>query len=249
MEKMDILETDADRQQRRNMSCAVLLSFSPFFLASAAYFYLSTFDLPPSIILAGVKSAPTLLLAVTVLGWNGCQSVPGVVGGLVFSALGDFCLVWPQFFLYGMAAFAMAHLLYSLTFLSSRYEKHSSSSCMYNIYKVLLAIGLSFFMYLYPFLQKKPNSKVLVPAVGVYVALITMMGILAVRTRHLITLLGSLFFIVSDMCLSLRQFIIPPVKLSETVVMLTYYLAQLLISVGDVMAVENKNDFAKWKTS
>ncbi|XP_061829452.1 lysoplasmalogenase TMEM86B-like [Nerophis lumbriciformis] len=102
---MDILETDADKQQKRNMSCAVLLSFSPFFLASATYFYLSTLDLPPSIMLAGVKSAPTLLLAVTVLGWNGCQVVPGVVGGLVFSAIGDFCLVWDQFFLYGKSLF------------------------------------------------------------------------------------------------------------------------------------------------
>ncbi|XP_061892918.1 lysoplasmalogenase TMEM86B-like [Entelurus aequoreus] len=246
---MDILETDAYyRRQRRNMSCAVLLSFSPFLLASAAFFYLSTpHSQPPSVLLACVKSAPALLLAAAVLSRNGGA---GVAGGLVLSAGGDFCLVWPQFFLHGMAAFAVAHLLYSLTFLSSRYEKHSSSSCMFLIYLVLLATGSSFFIYLYPFLQKQPNSDVQVPAVGVYVGLITLMGILAVRTCRPITLLGSLSFIVSDISLALLQFkVIPPVEHGQTVVMVTYYLAQLLISVGDVMAVEKENDFAKWKRS
>ncbi|XP_061740700.1 lysoplasmalogenase [Nerophis ophidion] len=245
---MDILETEAYyRRQRRKMSCAVLLSFCPFLLACAAFFYLSTPRSPPSVLMATAKSAPALLLAAAVLTWNGRASV---AGGLIFSAGGDFCLVWPHLFLHGMVAFAVAHLLYSLTFLSSRYEKHSSSSCMFLIYLLLLATGAAFFIHLYPFLQKDANPGVLVPGVGVYVVLITLMGILAVRTRHPITVLGSLSFIVSDMSLALLQFkVIPPVEDGHTVVMVTYYLAQLLIGVGDVMAVEQEDDFAKWKRS
>lgn len=84
-----------------NQSCALFLSLLPVFLSAALYFYLWTPDSPPSIMSAGVKSAPVLLLAAVVLSWNGGQSVLGVVGGLVFSAVGDCCLVWPELFLHG----------------------------------------------------------------------------------------------------------------------------------------------------
>ncbi|XP_070780093.1 lysoplasmalogenase [Enoplosus armatus] len=248
---MDILETDAyDRRQRRNMSCALLFSLLPFFLSTAVYFYLWTPDLPASITSAGVKSAPTLLLAAVVLSWNGCQSVLGVVGGLLFSAVGDCCLVWPELFLHGMGAFAVAHLLYSLTFLSSRYAAHVSSSWTRFLYLILFMVGGGFYIYLYPFLQKAPNSDLLVPGVGIYIVLITLMGALAIRTRHATTLSGSLFFMVSDLSLALQVFkVTAPMEHGHIIVMVTYYLAQLLIAVGDIKAVENKDDFAKWKRS
>ncbi|KAM6966019.1 lysoplasmalogenase [Tautogolabrus adspersus] len=248
---MDILETAAyDRRQRRNMSCTLLFSLLPFFLSAALYFYLWTPDAPASIMAAGVKSAPTLLLAAVVLSWNGGQSVLGVVGGLVFSALGDWCLVWPELFLHGMGAFAVAHLLYSLTFLSSRYSHESSSSCNRFLYLILFLTGGGFYIYMYPFLQKAPDSEFLVPGVGAYIFLITLMGMLAIRTRHTAVLLGSLIFMVSDVSLALQVFkAIPPVEHGQLVVMVTYYLAQLLIAVGDVRSARNKEDFAKWKRS
>lgn len=59
---------------------------------------------------AGVKSAPVLLLAAAVLSWNGGQSVLGVVGGLVFSAVGDCCLVWPELFLHGKCCWCMSSI-------------------------------------------------------------------------------------------------------------------------------------------
>lgn len=149
-----------------------------------------------------------------------------------------------------MGAFAVAHLLYSLTFLSSRYATHSSSSLARVVYLILVIVGGGFYIYLYPFLQKVPNSDLLVPAVGVYVFLITMMGTLAVRTQRPATLFGSLMFIVSDVALALQTFkVTAPLEHGNTVVMVTYYLAQLLIAVGDVRAVENKDNFSKWKRS
>ncbi|XP_030264509.1 lysoplasmalogenase [Sparus aurata] len=248
---MDILETDAyDRRQRRNTSCALFFSLLPFFLSTALYFYLWTPDIPSSITNAGVKSAPALLLAAAVLSWNGGQSVLGVVGGLVFSAVGDFCLVWPELFLHGMGAFAVAHLLYSFTFLSSRYTAYSSSSWTRFLYLILFLFGGAFYIYLYPFLQKAPNSDLLVPGVGVYILLIVVMGTLAIRTGRTSTLLGSLIFMVSDLSLALQVFkVTAPMEHGHLVVMVTYYLAQLLIAVGDVRAVESKDDFAKWKRS
>ncbi|XP_029364919.1 lysoplasmalogenase [Echeneis naucrates] len=248
---MDILETDAyDRRQRRNMTCALLFSLLPFFLSTAVYFYLWTPDSPASIMSAGVKSAPILLLAAVVLSWNRGQSILGVAGGLLFSAVGDCCLIWDELFLYGMGAFAVAHLIYSFAFLSDRYATHSSSSCIRFLYLIQFMIGGGFYIYLYPFLQKEQHSDMLVPAVGVYVFLIVLMSVLAIRTRQTATLFGSLLFIVSDTSLALQVFkVIVPMKHGHAIVMVTYYLAQLLIAVGDVKAMENKDDFAKWKSS
>jgi len=250
---MDILETDAyDRRQRRNTSCALLLSLSPFFVAAAAYFCLWTPGAPASATAAGVKAAPTVLLALAVLSWNGGRSVLGAAGGLLLSAVGDCCLVWPELFLHGMAAFAVAHLMYSVTFLSSRYATNSSSSSSWArlLYAVLAALGGGFYVYLYPFLQKAPNSDLLTPAVGAYAALLVLMASLAIRTGRAATLLGGLVFMVSDMALSLQVFnVTAPMEHGNAIVMVTYYLAQLLIAVGDVRAVENKEDFSKWKRS
>ncbi len=111
-------------------------------------------------------------------------------------------------------------------------------------------MGGGFYIYLYPFLQKDPKSEMLVPAVGIYCFLITLMGTLAIRTRNTPTILGSLCFMVSDMSLSMQLFkVTAPIKPDHTFVMVTYYLAQLLIAVGDVKAVEDKDDISKWKRS
>lgn len=248
---MDILETHAyDRRQKRNTSCALFVSLSPFFLATALFFYLWTPEIPASITSAGVKAAPVLLLAVIVLSWSGGQSVLGVAGGLVFSAVGDCCLVWPEYFLHGMGAFAVAHLLYSVSFLTGRYATYSSSSWSRFLYLILLVAAGGFYTFLYPFLKKDPRADILVPAVGVYIALITLMGALAIRTRRMLTLLGSLSFMLSDMSLALQAFnVMSPIKQGNIVVMVTYYLAQLLIAVGDIKATETKDDFSKWKRS
>lgn len=151
----------------------------------------------------------------------------------------------------GMGAFAVAHLLYSFSFLTSRYAAYSSSSWSRFLYLILLVIAGGFYTYLYPFLKKDPESDILVPAVGVYVALITLMGALAVRTRRTLTLLGSLSFMLSDMLLALQVFkVMPPMKQGNIFVMVTYYLAQLLIAVGDIKATETmEEDFSKWKRS
>lgn len=149
-----------------------------------------------------------------------------------------------------MGAFAVAHLLYSLTFLSGRYATYSSSSWTRLVYLLLVVTGGVFYVYLFPFLRRAPDSDLLTPGVGIYVILITVMGVLAIRTRRMVTLLGSLIFVVSDVCLALQVFkVLPPMQHGQLVVMVTYYLAQLLIAVGDIKAVENKDEFSKWKRS
>ncbi|XP_041940901.1 lysoplasmalogenase [Alosa sapidissima] len=250
---MDILETHAyDSRKRRNASCVLFLSLFPFFLSAAAYFYLWLPDPSPSVVSAAAKSAPVICLALVVLTNNGMGSLLGVAGGLLFSAGGDICLIWPELFLHGMGSFAAAHLLYSLCFLTERYTYFSSSSTFfYVLYLLLWLLGGGVYIHLLPYLQKVPDAAVLTPGVGVYVLLIVIMATLALRTRRPLTLLGSLVFMVSDMCLALQHFgVIPPHEYGQHVVMATYYLAQLLIAVSDVRAKADENDeFKKWKRS
>lgn len=249
---MDILETDAyDRRQRRNTSCVLFLSLIPFFLSTAAYFYLWIPDTSASLLAAGVKTTPALLLALLVMSHNGGQSLLGVTGGLVFSAVGDCCLIWPELFLHGMASFALAHVLYSLTFLSARYSTPSPSSPWSLVfYPLIWLLGGGVYAYLFPFLQETPDAAILTPGVGIYVLLIVLMATLAFRTRRALTFLGSLIFMASDLTLALQLFkVTEPTDQGRTIVMTTYYVAQLLIAVGDIKAAESTDDFAKWKRS
>ncbi|KAL0993507.1 hypothetical protein UPYG_G00108920 [Umbra pygmaea] len=249
---MDILETAAlDRRQRRNTYCVLFISLSPFFLSSAVYFYLWLPDSSPSVVAAALKATPVISLALLVLSYKGGRSLFEVAGGLILSAGGDFCLIWPELFIHGMASFALAHLLYSLTFLSSRYSTTSTSSYFVSFcYLFLLVLGLVVYAYLYPFLQKMPEAAVLTPGVGVYMGLLVAMASLAVRTRRPLVMLGSLIFMASDLTLSLQTFkVMENLVHGKHIVMTTYYLAQLLIAVGDIKAVEGGDEFAKWKMS
>uniref|UniRef100_A0A3Q1BIF2 lysoplasmalogenase n=1 Tax=Amphiprion ocellaris TaxID=80972 RepID=A0A3Q1BIF2_AMPOC len=201
---------------------SLFFSLVPFFLSTAAYFYLWIPDSPPSIMSAGVKSAPDIL---------------GVVGGMIFSAVGNGCLTWPELFLYGLGAFAVAHLLYSVSFLSSRYTSYSSSgsSCwIHLLYLIVLIAGVGFHIFLYPFLCGDLYRLAL-----------------AIRTQHMPTLLGGLIFMGSDVSLALQVFKVVEntQQHGNIIVMVTYYLAQLLIAVGDMKAVKDKDDFSKWKRS
>ncbi|XP_028824412.1 lysoplasmalogenase [Denticeps clupeoides] len=249
---MDILETHAyDRRQRRNMSCVLFLSLLPFFLLAAVYFYFWVPVQSPSVLAAASKCAPVLSLALLVLSYNGGPSLLGVAGGLLFSAGGDICLIWPELFLHGMASFSIAHLLYSASFLSEKYHSHSSSSIAFILYFILWTVGIGAYVYLLPFLQRQPDSAIVTPAAGVYGVLLTIMGTLAVRSHRPLTMLGGLAFQASDLILSLQHFgVTGHVEYGEEAVMAMYYLAQLLIAVGDVIVrTDQLDEFKKSKRS
>ncbi|XP_051742826.1 lysoplasmalogenase [Ctenopharyngodon idella] len=249
---MDILETSAyDRRQRRNTCCVLFLHLLPFFASCTIYFYLWIPDSAPSLLAAGIKAAPILSLVFLVFSYNGGRSLMGVAGGLLLSAGGDVCLIWPELFIHGMGCFALAHLLYSVTFLSSRYSATSSSYSFFFFYLILWLIGGGLYVYLVPFLQLDTEADVLVPAIGGYVLLIVIMATLAARTRRPLILLGSLVFMASDLTIALTKFNVVDLEYKRHIIMTTYYLAQLMIALGDVKAVleEDADDIHKWKRS
>lgn len=151
-----------------------------------------------------------------------------------------------------MIAFAVAHMLYSITFMTGSYAERSSSSpsSLWFLYLIMFIFGGGFYYYLYAFIRKVEDGDKLVPAVAVYIFLIVLMASLAIRTRKVLTVLGSVSFVVSDITLALQVFkVIASTINGEYVIMSTYYLAQILIALGDIKASETKDDFSKWKRS
>ncbi|KAI7803785.1 lysoplasmalogenase [Triplophysa rosa] len=250
--EMDILETsEYDRRQRRNTSCVLFLYLLPFFASCTIYFYLWIPDSAPSLMAAGIKAAPVLSLALLVFIYNGGWSLLGVAGGLLLSAGGDCCLIWPQLFIPGMGCFALAHMLYAFTFLSSRYSKTSSSSSVFILNLLLWSIGGGMYVYLVPFLRLDPDADILVPAIGGYVLLIVIMATMATRTRRSLLMLGSVIFMASDLTIALTKFNVVDLEYKKHIIMITYYLAQMMIALGDVKAwmEADADDFRKWKRS
>lgn len=146
------------------------------------------------------------------------------VCALLFSACGDVLLALPveHSFAAGLGAFLCAHLVYIAAFL------HRFS---YRTQYWPIAIGLSLFA-ITAGLLLVPATGILKPAVTVYLVIITVMGITAVffhSSRLLIA--GALCFITSDTVLAVNEFLIPLSGASYSI-MITYYLAQLLITLG-----------------
>ncbi|XP_026064774.1 lysoplasmalogenase [Carassius auratus] len=249
---MDILETNAyDRRQHRNTTCVLFLYLLPFFASCIIYFYLWIPDSAPSLLAAGIKASPILCLVLLVFSYNGGRSLVGVAGGLLLSAGGDCCLIWPELFIHGMGCFALAHLLYSISFLSSRYSATSSSFSFFILYLILWLFGIGMYVYLVPFLRLDPEADLLVPAIGGYMLLIVIMATLAARTRRPLILLGSLVFMASDLTIALTKFNVFDVEYKKHIIMTTYYMAQLMIALGDVKAAleQDADDIHKWKRS
>ncbi|XP_036288413.1 lysoplasmalogenase-like isoform X2 [Pipistrellus kuhlii] len=93
-------------------------SLSPFLLTCTTYFLLWIPEDPPSWLGALVKCLPVLSLAGLLRahpGPSGSYSLR-LQAALLFSALGDAFLIWPDLFLHGVLACATAHLFYIWAF-------------------------------------------------------------------------------------------------------------------------------------
>ncbi|XP_044843888.1 lysoplasmalogenase-like [Mauremys mutica] len=219
---MDILEKDtcypptfaADAKSR-------LLKLLPFLASCGLYFALWLPE--PSWVSTSVKSLPVLSLVwfLTAQAWGDGAWTPAarwICWGLMFSSVGDACLVWPQLFIPGMAAFALAHVCY-IWALGLRPARPWLL--------LLLALGWAgAYATLWPCLGGP-----YVPAVGGYSALLAAMAwrALARPPPHLAVATGSLLFMASDLVLAWDHFC-APVPHARLMVMGSYYAAQGLIA-------------------
>jgi uncharacterized membrane protein YhhN len=155
---------------------------------------------------------------------------------LVFSWLGDVILMFSPYhelyFIFGLVAFLIAHLLY--IFLFAKQSTVKSPNRYVFIIGILLVSG-----YLYAMLTLLlPSVGGLLIPVSVYAFVISLMLIMAIRGSltwqspiNLLILNGAVAFIVSDSLLAIDKFYVS-LPNSSLLIMATYLIAQYLICFG-----------------
>ena len=152
--------------------------------------------------------------------------------GLIFSLLGDMMLLKPWYkFELGLVAFLIGHIFYIIAFISYK-------GMDWDIIPLLPLIGFALWL----FRMIKPHlGKLLIP-VGSYMSVILLMvwqgmGIWLSEKNTFGLLIGSgaSIFCVSDSILAYQRFM-RRFKCGNTLLFLTYYIAQYLISSSTQIA-------------
>ena len=206
----------------------------PFLKMACVYFILWLPEDQPTIASAFVKCLPVLSLIWFVWLQGGNSYNLKILMGLVCSCLGDAALVWQDadilVFIAGMLFFACGLTCYTLAFGFSPFGVKELA--------VATAVCVSIFSYVLSFV---PEGAILYGVIG-YGCLITTMAWRALARFNLKTVIpwrkvfaatGALLFVLSDVSLVLNKFCwsLPG---ERTVIMVTYYAAQLCISLSVV---------------
>ena len=151
---------------------------------------------------------------------------------LTFSLIGDFLLMFTQkdqlFFTLGLAAFLLAHIMYTVVFLKDRRAKKKGLFFL----AALSLYGLIFLHFL------KPNLGTLLTPVIIYIIAILGMATTAFlrqrkghETTYYLILTGAFLFMISDSVLAINKFLFT-IPYEHILIMTTYGLAQLLLVLG-----------------
>lgn len=95
------------------------MNFFPFIASIVLYFTLFPPEHIPSLWSTYVKCLPILSLALFTTLHEGYANKSKInrkiLLGLLFSCVGDACLVWPDYFIHGIMAFAVAQIIFIIT--------------------------------------------------------------------------------------------------------------------------------------
>ncbi len=155
-----------------------------------------------------------------------------LLGALGMGVLGDLLLELPRLatlgpdtlFLLGLISFLVGHLFYVVLFLSHSTRKISLPRMLNNLLIVLLLVGVLALLW--------PHLGAMRIPVLFYSLALSAMGISAQYSRFPdLVALGALSFVVSDAMLAFTRFL-EPFPNSTIYIWLTYYVAQLSITLG-----------------
>ena len=203
-----------------------LLLYVSIFLSSVFFITIKFPDLKGSWIIKGLS-----IILLSVFAYHNCITEIALLisVSLIFSSIGDIFLGINEekFFIHGLVAFLVSHILYCIAFYSS-FNIHSLSE--ENHFILNLALILYSITMLKKLLPKLGNLKF---PVIIYVCVIFLMGIGAISSNYTtsILVLGALLFIVSDSLLATQKFLKPFLGV-QYLIWITYYLGQLFIVFG-----------------
>jgi alkenylglycerophosphocholine/alkenylglycerophosphoethanolamine hydrolase len=209
-------------QNMRPVSCFYWLTALSYLSASELFTYS----------LHGLhKALPLLFLALSALIVARGHTRLWLCMALIASSCGDMLLAseLQQGFIYGLGAFALAHLCYCWCFLPWFSWSKKPLMFMAILLVVLVAVLLNVI----------PHTENLLIPVLVYMAIILVMAFLAIFAKQDVYWLtiGALFFVLSDSLIALNKFVLA-IPYEHLLVMSTYYLAQYCLFIGCIKQVE-----------
>ncbi len=163
-----------------------------------------------------------------------------VLAALILSLFGDCFLLFAHsgayFFICGLVAFLIAHVLYSLAFFRDfKNDPQASKVFGHLMFFAMGVFSLSFYTWIRDYL-----NDLRIPVMA-YMFVISIMAILAGYRYRRVNLLsfrlvyiGAICFVISDSCLAYNKFV-ESFQFSGIVIMGTYMLAQYLITMGAVV--------------
>lgn len=198
--------------------------FQVLFVALCAA-YLLLLPWTPTLPAALLKILPILTLVVRAAGRAPRGERFYLALGLLFSLAGDLILALsPEtYFLLGVAAFLIAHVLYIVTF--GRRLRYSNRSALLAAVVVAWCAAVGSVVF--------PHLGTLGAPVAAYMAVITTMGLAAAFSRGtgIALFAGAFSFIVSDSMLAIDRFV-TQFDYAPYAVMITYYFGQFYIVEG-----------------
>ena len=146
--------------------------------------------------------------------------------GLLFALIGDVLLIGENYFIFGLAAFLLAHILFTIAFLS---VKKFFTKPIY--LAILLSIGGAYYYFLYPHLEGYQ-----IPVI-IYLLTIVIMNWQALslsrdKQQNNIQLLGvaALLFSFSDGVIAYDKFV-EPLSYSSILILPTYWMAVFIFTL------------------
>src|SRR5688572_21749747 len=164
-----------------------------------------------------------------------------IVLALVFSWAGDVLLMFEStkssFFIFGLVAFLIAHIFYILFFENVIRKEGLSKNYWWFLPVIIYYIALIYIL--------SPNLGDMKLPVRIYGIVISYMLIKALQTGGIknfgaatLMIAGAVLFITSDSILAINKFY-EPFKYAGMTIMLTYGIAQLLITLGAVKYISS----------
>ena len=186
------------------------------------------------------KASGIWLLAIHLALSVDCTGVWFFVSGLLLSSVGDVLLELEEqsnsqlLFIGGLAAFLVAHVLYTVGFWLSTAKNRLHAK---TISIASPTLGVVYTVLLYVLVPRLPSD--LIAPVVVYGLAISLMCLFAVNKllvngasqSTLLAVVGAVVFMVSDILISVNKFI-EPFQHAKLYIMMTYYVGQCCIAVS-----------------
>ena len=189
-----------------------------------------------------VKALPIWTAALAAVEESPHPFAVSVAIGLFASSFGDIFLELDDdygidMFIPGLLCFLVAHLFYIRSF---------AGKMISTTWKTGFPLVVIYYIWIMSTLIPKVETALKAP-VAVYGIAITTMALFSINrflsteatsTSRLLSLLGSLSFVASDSVLAFNKFH-TPIKNAKTIVMITYYLGQILIASSTQFLTES----------